>query len=107
MNFKLWFIPTFGMTLGLIVGWFYAVFVACFVASIGRIMWSVYKGYFGMVSGQKLACTGATKELSGTQLCGTHAITWLGSKLQPSTTQLLGFRRNCVALAHLQTFNFE
>ena len=32
------FILTFGVILGLIVRWFYAVFVACFVASIGRIM---------------------------------------------------------------------
>ena len=32
--------------------------------------------------GSKLTCTGATKELFGTQLCGTHAIAWLSSKLR-------------------------
>ena len=46
------FIPTFGLIFGLIVGWFYAVFLACFMASIGRILWSVDKGCSGMVSGQ-------------------------------------------------------
>ena len=64
------------------------------------------KGCFGMVSGQKLACTGAAKELSGTLVCGSHAIAWLGSKLQPSGMQLRGFLRNCVALAHFQASNF-
>ena len=39
------------------------------------------KGYSGMVSGQKLACTGAAKERSGTPMRGSHAIAWLGSKL--------------------------
>ena len=71
---------------------FGAVFVACFVASIGRIMWPVDKGYSGMVSGQNwrvpelprssLACwfmwLGSKLQLSGTQLRGTHAIVWLG-----------------------------
>ena len=46
------FIPTFGLILGLIVGWFYVVFLACFVASIGRILWPVDKGCSEMVSGQ-------------------------------------------------------
>ena len=36
------FIPTFGLILGLIVGWFYAVFVAL----IGRILWPMEKGCF-------------------------------------------------------------
>ena len=52
------FIPHFG----LILGWFYAMFMACFVASIGRILWLVEKGYFEMVSGQNdvnLSCQGA------------------------------------------------
>ena len=49
---------------------FGTMFVACFVASIGRIMWPVDKSYSGMVSGQKLTCTGAAKELSGTSGCG-------------------------------------
>ena len=36
----------------------------------------------------KLACTGDAKELSGMLLCGSHAIAWLGSKLQALSTQL-------------------
>ena len=100
------FIPTFGVILGLIVGWFYALFLACFVASIGRIMWPLDKGCSGMVSDQKLACTGASKELSSKPARGSHAIAWLGSNLQPSGTQLRGFLRNCVAPTHLQTSNF-
>ena len=117
------FIPTFGVILGLIVGWFYVVFVACFVASIGRILWPVDKGCSGMVSGQKMACTEAVKELSGTPMHGSHAIAWLGSNFQPSGMQLRGFPRNCiapassgtllrgfprncVAPAHFQTYNF-
>ena len=84
------------------------------------------QGLFWDGFGSKLACTGATKELSGTLVHGSHAIAWLGSKLQlfgmhlrgthaiaclgsklqPSGTQLRGFPRNCVALAHLQTSNF-
>ena len=107
------FIPTFGVILGLIVGWFYAifllfgaVFLACFVASIGRILWPVDKGCSGMVSSQKFACSGAAKELSGTPVRGSHAIAWLGSNFQPSGMQLHGFPRNCVVLAHLQTSNF-
>ena len=28
--------------------------------------------------GSKLACTEAAKELSGTLVCGSHAIAWLG-----------------------------
>ena len=71
-----------------------------FVASIGRILWPVDKDCSGMVLGQKLACTGASKELSGTPVRG------LGSNLQPSGTQLRGFPRNCVALAHFKTSNF-
>ena len=89
-----------------VLGWFDAMFVACFVASIGRILWPVDKGCSRMVSGQKLACTGAAKELSGTLVCGSHAIAWLGSNLQPSGMQLRGFPRNCVAPAHFQTSNF-
>ena len=42
------FIPTFGVILGLVVGWFYGVFLACFVASIRRIMWPMDKGCSGM-----------------------------------------------------------
>ena len=76
------------------------MFVACFVASIGRIFWLVDKGCFRMVSGKKLACTGAAKELSGTPVRGSHAIVWMGSNLQPLGMQLRGFPRNCVAPAH-------
>ena len=50
-----------------------------------------------MVSGQKLVCTEAAKELSGTPVRGSHAIAWLGSNLKPSGTQLHGFPCNCVA----------
>ena len=83
------------------------MFVACFVASIGRILWPVDKGCTEMVLGQKLACTRAAKDLSGTPVRGSHAIAWLGSNLQPPGTQLHGFPRNYVALAHLQTSNFR
>ena len=82
------------------------MFVACFVASIGRILWPVDKGCSGMVSGQKLACARAAKELSGTPVRGSHAIAWLASNLQPSGTQLRGFPRNCVAPAHFKTSSF-
>ena len=79
---------------------FGVVFVACFVASIGRILWSVDKGCSGMVSGQKLVCTRAAKELFGTPVRGSHAIAWLGSNFQPLGTQLHGFPCNCVTPAH-------
>ena len=94
------------MVLCHVFGMFCTVFVVCFVASIGRIMWLVDKGCSEMVSGQKLACTRAAKELSSMPVRGSHAIAWLGSNLQPSGTQLRGFPRNCVALAHFQTSNF-
>ena len=45
-----------------VFGMFGTMFVACF----GRIVWPVNKGSSGMVSGRKLACTGDSKELSGT-----------------------------------------
>ena len=71
------------------------MFVACFVASIGRILWPVDKGCSGMVSSKKLACTGASKELSGTPVRGSHTLAWLAAS---SGMQLRGFPRNCVAL---------
>ena len=55
------------------------MFVACYVASIGRILSPVDKGCSGMVSGRKLACTGAAQELSGTPGRGSHAVAWLGA----------------------------
>ena len=64
------------------------------------------QGLFRDGFGLKLACIGAAKELSGMLVCGSHAIVWLGSKLQPSGTQLRGFPCNCVAPALLQTSNF-
>ena len=79
------------------------MFVACYVASIGRILSPVDNGSSGMVLGRKMACTGAAKELSGTPVCGSHAIAWLGIS---SGTQLRGFPRNCVALAQCQPSNF-
>ena len=114
MDFELWFYSYFWGDFGIdcrmvlcrVFGMFCVVFVACFVASIGRIMWPVDKGCSGMVSGQKLACTGAAKELSSTPVRGSHATAWLGSNFQPSGTQLCGFPRNCVAPAHFQTSNF-
>ena len=69
------------MVLCRVFGMFGAVFVACFVASIGRILWPMDKGCSGMVSGKKLVCTGAAKELSGTSMRGSHTIAWLGSKI--------------------------
>ena len=86
------------MVLCCVFGMFCAMFVACFMASIGRIMWPMDKGCFGMVSSKKYVCTGAAKELSSTPVRGSHAIAWLGSNFQPSGTQLRGFTRNCVAL---------
>ena len=77
--------------------------MACYVASIGRILLPVDKGCSGLVSGQKLACTGASKELSGTPVREIHAIAWLGAS---SGTQLRGFPRNCVAPAQCQPSNF-
>ena len=131
MDFEFWFYSYFWgdfgsdcrMVLCRVFGMFGIVFVACFVASIGRILWPVDNGCFGMVSGQKLVCTGAAKELSGTSVRGSHAIAWMGSNFQPSGTQLhgfprncvapassgmllRGFPRNCVAPAHFQTSNF-
>ena len=79
------------------------MFVACYVASIGRILWPVDKGCSRMVSGQKLACTGAAKELSGTPVHGSHAIAWLGAS---SGTLLHGFPRNCAVPAQCQPSNF-
>ena len=67
------------MVLCRVFGMFGSMFVACFMASIGRIMWPVDKSCSGMVSGQKLACTRAVKELSGTSGRGSHAIAWLGA----------------------------
>ena len=55
------------------------MFVACFVASNGRILLPVDKGCSGMVSGRKLVCIGAAKELSGTPGRGNHAVAWLGA----------------------------
>ena len=55
------------------------MFVACYVASIGRILSSVDKGCSEMVSGRKLARTGAAQELSGMPGRGIHAVAWLGA----------------------------
>ena len=63
------------MVLCRVFGMFGIMFVACF----GRIMWPVDKGCSEMVSGQKLACTRAAKELSGTPGHGSHAVAWLGA----------------------------
>ena len=91
MDFEFWFYSYFWGDFGIdckmvlcrVFGIFGAMFVACFVASIGRILWPVDKGCSGMVSGQKLACTRASKEFSGMPVRGSHAIAWLGSNLQP------------------------
>ena len=132
MDFELWFYSYFGMILGLIVGWFYAVFlahdcrmvlcrvfgmfcavfVACFVASIGRIMWPMDKGCFGMVSGQNWHVSelprsslhaGAWKPcycMAGLKIAALeYAIAWV-------SMQLRGCPCNCVAPTHLQTSNF-
>ena len=67
------------MVLCCVFDMFGTMFVVCFVASIGRIMWPMDKGCSRMVSDQKLACTGAAKELSGTSGRGSHAVAWLGA----------------------------
>ena len=95
MNFEFWFYSSFwgdfGIDCRMGLCHVFGMFGVVFVASIRRIFWPVDKGYSGMVLGQKLACTGAAKELSGTPVCGSHAIAWLGSNLQSSSTQLRGF----------------
>ena len=55
------------------------MFVACYVTSIERILSPVDKGCSGMISGRKLACTGAAKELSSTPGRGSHVVAWLGA----------------------------
>ena len=77
--------------------------MACYVASIGRILSSVDKGCSEMVSGRKLECTGAAKELSGTPGRGSHAVVWLGAS---SGTLLRGIPRNSVAPVQCQPSNF-
>ena len=79
------------LLLGLIIGWFYAMFVACFVPFFGMfcgLNWEDNvaggQGLFRDGFGSKLACTGAAKELSGMLVHRSHAIAWLGSKLQLS-----------------------
>ena len=44
MDFELWFFPTFGVILGLIVGWFYVVFLACFVPCFRHVLWPQLEG---------------------------------------------------------------
>ena len=67
------------MVLCRVFGMFGIMFVVCFVVSIGRILSPVDKGRSEMVSGQKLACTRAAKELSGTPGRGSHVVAWLGA----------------------------
>ena len=55
------------------------MFVTCYVASIGRILSPMDKGCSGMVSGRKLACTGAAKASSSTPGRGSHVVAWLGA----------------------------
>ena len=57
----------------------FGMFGTMFVARFGRIMWPVDKGCSGMVSGRKLVCTGAAKELSGTPGRGSYAVAPIGS----------------------------
>ena len=104
MDFELWLYSYFWADFGIdyrmvlyrVFGMFCVVFVACFVASIGKKLWPVDKGFSGMVSGRNGVYQNC-KELSGTLLRGSHAIAWLGSKLKP---------RNCGAPVHLQASNF-
>ena len=91
------------MVLCRVFGMFGIMFVVCFVVSIERILSPVDKGYSGMVLGQKLACTGAAKELSGTPGRGSHAVAWLGAS---SGTLLRGIPRYSVAPAQCQPSNF-
>ena len=44
---KFGFIPTFGVILGLNVGWFYAVFLACFMPCLCYVLWPQLGGYCG------------------------------------------------------------
>ena len=60
------------------------------------------QGMFPDGFGSKLACTGATKELSSTLVRGRNVIAWLGSKFQLSAhncvepTLLRGWAQNCI-----------
>ena len=55
------------------------MFGAYDVVSIGRILSSMDKGWFGMVSGRKRACTRAAKASFGTPGRGIQAVAWLGA----------------------------
>ena len=87
------------MVLCRVFGMFGIMFVACF----GRIMWPVDKGCSGIVSGRKLACTGDSKELSGTPGHGSHAVAWLGASLGTLWRRI---PRYSVAPAQCQPSNF-
>ena len=58
------------------------MFVAYYVASIGRILSPVDKDCSGMVSGLKLACTGASKELSGRGVEATLLRGWVHPRIR-------------------------
>ena len=64
------------------------MFVAYHVVLIARTLSPMDKGCFGMVSGRKLACTGAAKASSGTSGLGSHAVAWL---VHPLARRGVGF----------------
>ena len=101
------FIPNFGLILGLIVGRFYAMFMACFVASIGRILWLMEKGYFQDGFRSKWRVLELLRSSMARYCIEATLLHGRASKLQPSGMQLRGFWCNCVAPTHLQTSNFK
>ena len=50
------------------------------------------QGRFRDGFGSKLACIRAAKELFSTLVRGSHAVAWMGSKLQPSGSNCVGFQ---------------
>ena len=86
MNFG--FIPTFGIDYRTVLYSVCGMFCALFFGMFCGLNWEDNvaggQGLFRDGFGSKLACTGAAKELSGMLVHGSHAIAWLGSKLQLS-----------------------
>ena len=82
--FNIGFIPTFGIDCRKVLCRVFGMFCGLNWEDIVADGQGPFRDGFG----SKLACIGASKELSSTQLCGSHAIVWLGLKLYPLSTQL-------------------
>ena len=107
------FIPTFGVILGVIVGWFYAVFLACLVPCLWHVLSPQLGGYCGRWTRAVLGwfrvknwrvpelprSSLARRCLEATLLHGWAQICNLGYAIAWVSTQLRGFPRNCLAPA--------